>query len=456
MALRVLLVDDDQALCETLAVGLGKRGYDVAWRTSGAEAITELGTGAAFDVVVTDLNMRGVGGIELCARVVEAFPDVPVLLLTAFGSLETAVQAIRAGAYDFISKPVQLDVLALAIERAAKHKQLRDEVRRLREEVACAPAALPELLGESAAMKRVYELVGRIADAEVSVLLTGESGTGKEVVARALHSRSRRAGAPFVAVNCAAMPEPLLESELFGHTRGAFTDAREARPGLFLKANGGTLFLDEIGDMPLALQPKLLRVLQERVVRPVGGSTETRVDVRIVAATNRDLEEAIEQRLFREDLYFRVNVVQITLPPLRARGADVLLLAQHFLARCSERAGRGVRGIAPQAAERLLVYAWPGNVRELHNCIERAVALTRYEEITVEDLPERVRSYHRSHVLVAAEDPSELVAMEEVERRYVQRVLEAVSWNKTAAARILGYDRKRLYRKIERLKLDDK
>jgi two-component system response regulator HydG len=444
------VVDDDRALCETLQAGLVKRGYAVAWRTSAPEALSALGL-EAFDAVVTDLNMAGVNGIELCLRIVEGWPDVPVVVLTAFGSLETAVQAIRAGAYDFISKPVEIDALVIALDRAVKHKHLREEVKRLRDVAARGPARWAHLVGDSEAMRRVYDLVGRIADSDVSVLITGESGTGKEVVARALHARSARAERPFVAVNCAAVPEPLLESELFGHVRGAFTDAKESRPGLFLQASSGTLFLDEIGDMPMTLQPKLLRVLQERTVRPVGGAHETPVDVRIVAATNRDLEEAIEERRFREDLFFRVNVVQVPMPPLRARGGDVLLLAQHFLSRFAARAAKQVIGISPQAAERLLAYAWPGNVRELQNCIERAVALTRYDHIAVDDLPEKIRDYSRSHILVASDDPSELVAMEEVERRYIRRVMEAVQGNKTAAARILGYDRKRLYRKIEKL-----
>ncbi len=448
---RILLVDDDRELCETLSVGLRKRGYEVAWCTSAQEALAALERDLP-DAVVTDLAMGGTSGIDLCGHIVERWPDVPALVLTAFGSLETAVQAIRAGAYDFISKPVELDVLAIAVDRATRHRQLREEVKRLRDAAAGAGRPPPaDLVGDSEAMRRVHDLVDRIAASEVSVLVTGESGTGKEVVARALHERSHRAGKPFVAVNCAAVPEALLESELFGHVRGAFTDAREARAGLFQRAAGGTLFLDEIGDMPLPLQPKLLRVLQERTVRPVGGTHETPVDVRLVAATNRDLEEAIEERRFREDLYFRINVVQIPLPPLRARGGDVLALAQHFTSRCAARSGKQVIGISPAAAERMLAYSWPGNVRELQNCIERAVALTRYDHVAVDDLPEKIRDYRRSHVLVASDDPSELVPMEEVERRYIRRVMEAVQGNKTAAARVLGYDRKRLYRKLEKL-----
>ena len=450
----ILLVDDDRELCEALSVGLGRRGFTVTTRGSAEEATAALGA-LPLDAVVTDLHMRGSSGIDLCGEIAARWPLLPVLVLTAFGSLETAVQAIRAGAYDFISKPVEMDVLHIALDRAVRHKRLRDEVKLLREEVARSPGSPADLIGQSEAMRRVVDLIDRIADAEVSVLVTGESGTGKEVVARALHARSRRKGGPFVALNCAAVPEALLESELFGHVRGAFTDAREARAGLFQQACGGSLFLDEIGDMPLSLQPKLLRVLQERVVRPVGGSQEIPVDVRILAATNRDLEEAIEERRFREDLYFRINVVQLPIPPLRARGADVLLIAQHFTSRSAGRAGKSVLGIAPAAAERMLAYAWPGNVRELQNCIERAVALTHYDHLSVDDLPEKIRDYRRSHVLVAGDDPTELVAMEEVERRYIRRVMEAVQGNKAAAARVLGYDRKRLYRKLDKLGLGD-
>jgi two-component system response regulator AtoC len=446
----ILLVDDDRDLCETLALGLRNRGYDVAWRTSAAEAMAVLDV-EPYDAMLTDVNMRGSSGIDLCAHVVERRPDLPVLVLTAFGSMETAVQAIRAGAYDFINKPVEMDALVIALDRAIGTKRLREEVKRLRDQAGAVRARPADLVGDSEAMQRVHDLIERIADSDVSVLVTGESGTGKELVARALHAQGRRARGPFVAINCAAVPEHLLESELFGHVRGAFTDAKEARAGLFQQATGGTLFLDEIGDMPLPLQPKLLRVLQERTVRPVGASQEIPVDVRIVTATNRDLEDAIEERRFREDLYFRINVVQLPLPPLRARGGDVLLLAQHFIGRFASRAGKNVVGISPAAAERMLAYAWPGNVRELQNCIERAVALTRYDHVAVDDLPEKIRDYRRSHVLVASDDPSELVPMEEVERRYILRVMEAVQSNKTAAARILGYDRKRLYRKLEKL-----
>jgi two-component system, NtrC family, response regulator AtoC len=446
---RVLLVDDDASLCETLALGLRKRGFVVESRTSADEALRTLDADD-FDVVVTDLNMGGLGGIELCQHIAGSRPDVPVLVLTAFGSLDAAVAAIRAGAYDFINKPVELDVLAIAVDRAATHRSLREEVKRLRQESGRLPR-FDALVGQSPAMQEAYDLIERVAAVDATVLVTGESGTGKEVVARTIHDRSHRRAAPFVAINCAAMPETLLESELFGHVKGAFTDARSAEAGLFNRASRGTIFLDEIGDMPLGLQPKLLRVLQERTVRPVGGRDEIPVDVRVVVATNRDLESAIEEGRFREDLYYRINVVHIPLPPLRARSGDILPLAQHFLSHFASRAGKSITGIAPAAAQKLVAYGWPGNVRELQNCMERAVALTRFDQIGVDDLPEKIREYRRSHVLVTSDDPSELVPLEEVERRYIARVMEAVGGNKTAAARVLGIERKRLYRMLDRL-----
>ncbi len=448
MSGRILIVDDDKSLCEMLAAGLQRRGFDAEWATSGEEAFARVRT-REFDVVVADLNMRGMTGIELCERVVADRPDLPVVVITAFGSLDTAIAAIRAGAYDFITKPFETAALVLTLARAVAHRALRQEVRMLRERVANANR-FEEMIGASPAMTEVTELLGRVAETDAAVLITGESGTGKEVAARALHARGPRRAGPFVAVNCAAIPGNLLESELFGHARGAFTDAKTARVGLFQQADGGTLFLDEVGEIPLLLQPKLLRALQERTVRPVGSDSEVAFDARIIAATNRDLELAIEEKRFREDLYYRINVIRVELPPLRARGADVLLLAQHFLEGFAKRMGKPVAGFTPPAAEKLVAYAWPGNARELQNSIERAVALTQYDRIAVEDLPETVRNYRRSHVLIASEDPEELVTMDEVERRYIVRVLEATGGNKKAAAKILGFDRRTLYRKLER------
>ena len=443
----ILIVDDDRDMCGLLQTALGKKGFHVTTRQSGAEAFDLLDT-EDFDVVVTDLNMKGMTGLQLCERVAQNRPDVPVVVITAFGSLETAVAAIRAGAYDFITKPFEVEALELTLTRAVQHRSLREEVKRLRRVVS--EKQLGELMGQSTAMKKVYDLISRVSESDATVLITGESGTGKEVVARALHQRSRRREGPFVAINCAAMPETLLESELFGHAKGAFTDAKQSALGLFVQATNGTLFLDEIGDMPIGLQPKLLRALEERKVRPVGATTEVPFDVHVVAATNHDLESAIDERRFREDLFYRINVIHISLPPLRARGNDILLLAQHFIETFAPLSGKTVTGLSAPAAEKLLGYHWPGNVREVKNCIERAVALTRYEQIAVEDLPEKIRDYRQSHVIVASDDASDLVSMEEVERRYILRVLQAVAGNKTLAAQILGFDRKTLYRKLER------
>jgi two-component system, NtrC family, response regulator AtoC len=448
---RVLVVDDDKSMIELLSERLKKRQFEVVTAQSAAEARVQFDAAEA-EVVVTDLNMPGQSGIQFCEWVVTNRSDTPVIVITAFGSLDTAIAAIRAGAYDFITKPFEIDVLAIALERAIKHRQLRHEVKRLRT-LLDATRGMGELLGESPVMLELKELLARVAESQASVLVTGESGTGKEVVARLLHQKGPRADHPFLALNCAAMPEHLIESELFGHVRGAFTDAKTDKVGLFVQANRGTLFLDEIGDMPLGLQPKLLRVLEERKVRPVGGGKEIPVDLRVISATHRDLEDAIVQGQFREDLYFRLNVIQMAMPPLRARGNDVLLIAQSFIETFAKQSGKAVVGLSPEAAERLSSYAWPGNVRELRNAIERAVALTRHESITVDDLPERIRAYKVSHVLVASQDPEELVNLAEVEKRYIARVLGAVGGNKSTAAKILGIDRTTLYKKLQQYKI---
>jgi len=450
--MKVFVVDDEREMTELVHVGLKKRGFVVHTFGSGADALAGLDD-HDVDVVVTDLNMKGMTGLELCQQVVADRPDIPVIVLTAFGSFETAVGAIRAGAYDFVTKPVEIEALAIAIRRAGEHRQLRGEVKRLREAVE-STRGRGDLVGASPAMRKVYDLIDQVSATDATVLITGESGTGKEVVARAVHERSRRKDGPFVAINCAAMPEHLLESELFGHAKGAFTDAKQSRQGLFAQAHGGTLFLDEIGEMALALQPKLLRAIQERKVRPVGAESEVPVDVRIIAATNRDLEEMVEDKRFREDLYYRINVIHIPLPPLRARGGDVLLLAQHMLRHYAVVFDKRVIGISPAAAERLISYDWPGNVRELGNCLERAVALAHFEDVRVEDLPDKIRHLARTSAL-SGSDLAELLTLEEVERRHVLRVLEASNGNRTDAAKMLGLDRKTLYRKLLRWGVGD-
>jgi two-component system response regulator HydG len=448
----VFVVDDEREMVDLIAIGLKKRGFTIVPFANGADALAAVAL-QDVDVIVTDLNMKGMTGLELCEQVVADRPDIPVLMLTAFGSFETAVGAIRAGAYDFVTKPVEIEALAIAVRRAAEHRALRGEVKRLREVVANTRSR-GDLIGVSSSMQHVYELIDQVSATDASVLLTGESGTGKELVAREIHNRSRRAEGPFVAVNCAAVPEALLESELFGHAKGAFTDAHQSRQGLFQQASGGTLFLDEIGEMALALQPKLLRALQERKVRPVGADSELTIDVRLIAATNRDLEEMVEAKLFREDLYYRIHVIHIPLPPLRARGGDVLLLADHFLRHHAAVFDKKVLGLSTAAAERMMTYDWPGNVRELGNCIERAVAFTHFEELQVEDLPDKIRT-SRPQPQLSGNALPELLTLEEVERRHVLRVLAACDGNRTDAAKMLDLDRKTLYRKLLRWGVGD-
>ena len=447
MNARVLIVDDDAGMRSMLVARLTTRGFDVANCGSGAEAIEWVKTGSP-EVVVSDINMGGISGVELCRRLLEYRPQLPVILITAFGSMDLAIQAIRAGAYDFLPKPFEIDHLVFAIERAIALTRLKDEVQMLRR--AVAPLTFGTLIGNSPQMAELYVLLGKVVESSAPVLITGESGTGKELVARAIHESGTRAGGPFVAINCAAMPAQLLESELFGHEKGAFTDARTAKPGLLVAANGGTLFLDEIGEFPLDMQPKLLRALQERAVRPIGATAEVAFDSRLITATNRNLDTMVETKSFREDLYFRINVLQVELPPLRSRGGDVLLLARHFLERTAARAGKRIVGFLPEAAQKLIAYAWPGNVRELENCIERAVALSSFDHISVNDLPEKVRTFRSSQLVFNSDDPTTLVTLDEFEQRYVARVLESVGGNKAAAARVLGIERKTLYRMLER------
>jgi two-component system response regulator HydG len=445
---RVFVVDDDPDVCGFLEARLTGCGFGVRWMGSPEVALEHLAT-ADVDAVVTDVKMAELNGLDLCERLVRRRPDIPVIVMTAFGTIETAIAAIRRGAYDFITKPIAVDTLVVALDRAMEHRALRAEVERLQRAVEEA-GRLEGLVGESVPMRRLHQLLDRAAPSDTTVLVTGESGTGKDLVAHELHRRSPRAAGPFVAINCGAIPAALLESELFGHTRGAFTDAQRARPGLVREASGGTLFLDEMVELPRPLQAKLLRVLQERSVRPVGGEEEVSVDVRVVAATNQDPEIAVRDGCLRKDLYFRLNVIRIELPPLRARGTDVLVLAQHFVNQYGARARKRVSGVSAAAAKRLLAYAWPGNVRELQNCIERGVALTETDRIGVQDLPDAVREPSPAQVALASANGARLETLSEVERRHILRVMESVAGHRRTAARILGLDRKTLYRKLAR------
>jgi two-component system response regulator HydG len=402
-----------------------------------------------FDTVLTDLSMGEIDGLGVCRRIAEIHPHLPVIVVTGMGSLDTAIAAMRAGAYDFITKPIDTKLLSISIARALEHKRIHAEVQRLRE-AAKMSSSSNGIVGSSRAMKSVEDIIDRVGSSDASVLIQGETGVGKELVARRIHETSHAAGGPFVAINCAAVPPTLLESELFGHARGAFTDARSERSGLFVQANRGTLFLDEIGELPLEIQPKLLRALQERMVRPVGANSEVPFDARIVVASHRDLEEEVEEKRFREDLYYRINVVRIVVPPLRERGGDVLELANHFLTQQATRSSKGAIGLSPEVAKKLMDYTWPGNVRELENCIARAVAFARYDVLTVDDLPEKVRNYESERFVVSANDEMEIVTLVELERRYVKRVLTLLNGNKSRAAQVLGIDRRTLYRKAEK------
>ncbi|MGW8192857.1 MAG: sigma-54-dependent transcriptional regulator [Desulforhopalus sp.] len=444
---KILIIEDDQDMCDMLSVGLGRRGYSVSTYTCGTAGLSAVQSQYS-DAVIADIHLPDKNGLEICKAIASNQPDLPVIIMTAFGSMDTAIAAIRVGAYDFVTKPLDLDILALSLDRAVHYRNLQETVKKLRRAVN-HPQTFDNLIGESPAMDELFSKLRRIADSEASLLITGESGSGKELTARAVHMHSRRKQHALTTINCAAMPGQLLESELFGHTKGAFTDAKDHRKGLFLESDGGTLFLDEVGEIPLNLQPKLLRVLEERRVRPVGGTTEHPFDVRIIAATNRDLESAVEDGLFREDLFYRLNVINIEMPPLRSRGADILMLAKQFINNFSTRQNKEIKGLSEAAAEKLLEYTWPGNVRELRNAIEHAVALTSFDKIVPDDLPEKIRLFRNDYILLGAEDPMELISMEEMERRYIMHVLKTTGGNRTLTARILQVDRKTLYRKLQ-------
>jgi two-component system response regulator HydG len=448
MTTRVLVVDDDPSTGDLVSAALSQRGMSVEWKAGADGAITAL-RDSDFDVVIADINLDGMSGLDLCAWASTNRPNVPVIMITAYGNMQAAVSAVRSGAHDFINKPFEVEALAASVASACQQRRLETEVRRIRND---GPQAYPVegLVGESAAMQDLYDLIARVAPTDTSVLITGESGTGKELVARALHARSERKDGPFVALNCAAVPSNLLESELFGHVRGAFTDAKETRRGLFSEGGGRTVFLDEVGEMAVDMQLKLLRVLQERKVRPVGANAEVSFDARLIAATNLNLEDAVERGTFREDLYYRLNVVQLHVPPLRDRGNDVLLLAQHFVERYAQRIAKPVGGISPEAAGRLLDYDWPGNVRQLENTIERAVTLTRFDQLMVDDLPDNVQKHHAVDPIGRNRDLTSMPTLSELERNHIGRVLSAAGGNKTQAAKILGLDRRTLYRKLDR------
>jgi DNA-binding NtrC family response regulator len=435
---RVLVVDNDQDMVDLLQGHLAAEGWAVATATGGAEAITALAR-EDFDVVLTDLVMDGVDGLALLQEAQQRLPSPRVILMTAFGSMESAIEAIRLGAYDYLTKPFKLEQASVAVRRALDDRHLREENRRLKAAVE-QRFGLDSIIGRSEAMLGVFEKIRAIAESDATILLLGESGTGKELVARAIHQNSPRCDGPFVAVNCAAIPEHLLESELFGHEKGAFTGADRKRRGLFADANRGTLFLDEIADIPLPLQAKLLRVLQDKAVRPVGGSQEVQLNLRVVSATHQDLPAMVADGKFREDLYYRLAVIPVRLPSLRERGDDVLLLANHFLARVVKTLGKPLEGFDEAATAWLLGHRWPGNVRELENVVERAATLARGSRITRADL--------QTEFAVAAPVGSALrPTLAELQEQYIERVLVETNGDKAAAARILGVSIRTLQRR---------
>ena len=454
---RLLLVDDDEAACRLLAEVLEREAYRVVTALSADEALAALDEPVPFDAILTDLRMPAKSGLDLLRIVRERDPAALVLVLTAFGDAAAAGDAIRAGAYDFISKPYDIAALRETLARALGRRRLAS-VRRERPDRPTDGAdghAGPALVGHSPAIIQVMKTLARVAPSQATVLVVGETGTGKELVARTIHYFSERADRRFVAVNCSALAEGLLESELFGHVRGAFTGATTSRPGLFREADHGTLFLDEIGDISLPLQSRLLRALQEHEIVPVGSEAPVKIDVRVLAATHRDLPELVRQGRFREDLYYRLNVVTLMLPPLRERRQDIPLLMDHFLRELAARHGRGPVAVDPEAQRRLLGYEWPGNIRELQNVLERAMLLAEQDVIGHEHLPSEVHQHAASPVAAASPppNPDPLRSLEEVEREHVMRVLAACGGNREETSRILGISRRTLSRMIQRWNL---
>jgi len=446
-ARQVLVVDDEENIRLFLHTLLQKKGYSVRTAETAEQALTLLRQEPA-DFVLTDVKMPGMSGIDLCRELRGQWPELVVVVMSAYGSVEQALEAVRVGAYDYVSKPFKQEEVLFALAKAEEHERLMRENRALR--AAAIEGHTPDLLGKSPAIERVLRLIGKVADYRTTVLIQGESGTGKELVARALHRQSSRRDKPFVAINCGAIPETLMESELFGHKRGAFTDAHSDKQGIFQEAHGGTLFLDEIGELSLPLQVKLLRVLQESVVRPLGSNKDLAVDVRVVAATVRDLAREVSEGRFREDLYYRLNVLQIVVPPLRERTDDVPLLIDHFIARNNARLGTHIRGIDPRAKRLLLEYHWPGNVRELENLIERAAVLCEGDVLVPEDMPERLQQPQDTlHHVLSSSDLSIKKANRSIEEALIRKALAQTRGNRTAAARLLEISHRALLYKIK-------
>lgn len=451
MNARLLIAEDNADLRDLLQDDLEDAGYETIVAIDGKAALAQIEREReAIDLLVTDVRMPGLTGDQLLAAVRQNRPEVPVIVITAFGSVEQAVEMVKAGAFQYLTKPFDTDELLQTVAKALEQSAPQREQARLRREMPQAPA---RIIGASRPMQELFKLVSRAARSTTTVLVTGESGTGKELVARSIHDLSERNGA-FVPINCAAIPADLIESELFGHTGQAFTGARQARAGLFEAADGGTLFLDEIGEMPSHVQPKLLRALQEGTIRRIGADHEREVHVRVIAATNRDLEKEIIEGRFREDLYWRLNVIHLHIPPLRERPFDIPLLVEHFLNKNAEGSATVPMTLTSEALAVLTAYSWPGNARELENAIERAIALAEGSTITPEDFPDRVRSNGGTASLIARAKERRLT-LRELEKEYILETLRLTSGNKSRAAELLGFDRRTLHRKLDEYREED-
>jgi two-component system response regulator PilR (NtrC family) len=455
LAARLLIVDDEASMCEFLEIILQKNGYQVSSRQSARKAINDLETGT-FDLVISDINMPEMSGLELLSTVKEKSPSTEVIMITAYASTDTAIQAMKRGAYDYITKPFNNDEILLTIEKALKNSQLQRENQRLQQELE-KRYGFGNLIGKNPAMLKVYELIQRMAQTKANILVTGESGTGKELVARAIHYTGPRKDKPFVTVNCGAIPEQLMESEFFGHEKGSFTGAIKTRDGYFAAADSGTIFLDEIGEIPPTLQVKLLRVIQEKSFKRVGSTVEQAVDVQVVSATNRDLENAVCEGNFREDLFYRLNVIKIDLPPLRERGSDIPLLARHFLQQYNQEYEREIDDISQEATTIMLNYSFPGNVRELENIIERGVIMETGTVITPASLPPALTRPAANGTGVGLRLPEGGLGLEktlaELEHQLINQALERCDHNKTKAAKLLGLSFRSFRYRLEKLDL---
>lgn len=454
--LPVLVVDDERSMREFLSIMLKKEGYSVLTAEDGESAVKLLDDGHRFGLVISDLKMTGLSGLDVLRHVKSVDPACQVIVMTAFATAETAISAIKEGAYDYITKPFKLDDARQAVHRAMQNHRLLRENLYLK---SALEHGTGELIGRSSPMRRVFELIGRVAATRTTILVTGESGTGKELVARAIHRQSGCASGPFLPINCGAIPENLIESELFGHKKGAFTGAITDKKGLFEAANGGTIFLDEIGELPQPMQVHLLRVLQEKKVKPIGGNHEIEIDCRVIAATNRDLRKEVSEGRFREDLYYRLNIIQLELPPLRERGADLKILLEHFVDKFAKDIGNPIEGIEANALRILLNYSYPGNVRELQNIVERAVTLETSPMITVDSLPYHLQEEAFARVADEFELPSDgidLEAMvEQLERKLILKALERTNGVRTDAAKVLGISFRALRYRLDKYEMNE-